>query len=219
MLTQNTLAFLRDLSKNNNRDWFNAHKDRYIQTVKEPFEAFIQTLVAEMQAFEPTLDLKPKEAIFRIYRDTRFSKDKSPYKNNIGALISTKGRKHKEHPGYYFHLEGGRLMLGGGAYFLPTDKLLQVRRFIAQHSAEFRKVISAKAFRDKFGEVKGEQHKRLPKEFAAIQEEIPEIANKQFYFMTELPPEEALEQKGVKTVASYYKAGKAFNEFFARAMQ
>ncbi len=218
MLTKKSLDFLKDLSKNNNRDWFHTNKKRYETDLKLPYEQFISNLIEAYKEIDPEISISAKEAVFRIYRDTRFSKDKTPYKTHVGALISRHGRKGKEYPGNYIHVETGRLMLGGGAYFMEKDSLQKVRNHIMQHASEFKSIIGNPGFVDKFGEIKGDKHKRIPKEYKEFHEEQPLIANKQFYYMAELPPTKVLGDGGVDYVMDYFKAGEELNKFLRTAM-
>lgn len=218
MLTKKSLDFLKDLAKNNNREWFHANKKRYEADLKKPYEHFISDLLEAYKSLDPETNITYKEAVFRIYRDTRFSKDKTPYKNHVGALISRYGRKGKEYPGYYIHIEQGSLMLGGGAYFMEKNTLQAVREAIMGNHKAFSKVINNPKFKDKFGEVKGDKNKRLPKEFKEFEAEEPLIANKQFYFMTELNPKHVLGENAVDYVMDYFRAGEEFNAFLIEAM-
>ena len=133
MLTTASFDYLKDLSKNNNREWFHANKKAYEKDLKKPFQNLVQQLIDTFQRHDPDIQIQPKEAIFRINRDIRFSKDKTPYKTHVSAIISPKGRKGKEYPGFYFHFEAGRLMMGGGAYFLghtyPKGRICPRKQF------------------------------------------------------------------------------------------
>ncbi len=115
-ISNDTFKFLKDLAKNNNKEWFTANKKRY-ETAKADFEAFVTDMVKNMAKFDPPIgNLEPKKCIFRIYRDTRFSKDKTPYKSNMGANFSVSPSKIHDHAGYYIHIEPGKSFLAGGAY-------------------------------------------------------------------------------------------------------
>ncbi len=217
MLSKEILSFLRKLEKNNNRDWFNTHKKNYETDVKAPFEAFVTELIAQVGKFDPLIDMPTKKAIFRIYRDTRFSKDKTPYKTHISAAFAPNGRKNPNDPGYYFHLESGRLMIGGGAYFIDKTGLQTLREFIDNDVARFKKVIGKSAFKKHYEMVRGEANKRIPKEFNTTFEKEPLIANKQFYFMAELPSANILEKDFMKNLIGYYKAGYEFNAYLREA--
>lgn len=214
MLTTDFLQFLYDLSQNNNRDWFEKNKKRYEASVKKPIEATVAAVIERIRKFEPDYGkVTPKDCIFRIHRDTRFSPDKTPYKNHVGAILTSQGRKNMEQPGYYLHIEFGNLMLGGGAYFLDKEPLRKVRTAIMQDPAAFRALISEKNFSEKYGEIKGEKNKVLPPEFKEAAKSEPLLANKQFYFMAELDPEIALRSDFPDFVAEYFKAGKPLNDY------
>jgi uncharacterized protein (TIGR02453 family) len=216
---ENLLPFLRDLRQNNNREWYHANKKRYEKECKEPFKAFVGDLIDRLQELDPEIQIQPKDAIFRIARDTRFSKDKTPYKTHVGALVSKYGRKGKEYPGYYFHLEPGRLMLGGGAYFVERSSLDHIWNKIRLEHKRFRSIIEAPAFVQHFEQVKGEQYKRIPKEFRDFAEQEPLIANKQYFYMAELPDDKASQGNFMDFVVNYYAVGKPLNDFVAEALE
>ena len=217
MIDQKALDFLKDLRKNNNRDWFHSNKKRYETDLKKPFAALITSLIEVAKEIDPLVEIQAKDAIFRINRDTRFSKDKTPYKTHVGAIISRFGRKQKEFPGYYVHIEAGRLMLGGGAYFLPTDLLKKVREHIITHPAAFEKIINDQHFVEKYEHVQGNKNKRIPKEMREAATKQPLIFNKQFYYMAELPPKIAINDEFIEFVRLYFQAGAALNQFIATA--
>ncbi len=219
MIDQNALDFLKDLKKNNNRDWFHTNKKRYESDLKKPFAQLIATLIDVAKEIDPLIEIEPKNCIFRINRDTRFSKDKTPYKTHVGAIISRYGRKQKEFPGYYVHIEAGRLMLGGGAYFLPTDLLRKVREYIIAQPKTFEKIINDPIFIEKYDNIQGNKNKRLPKEMRAAAELQPLIFNKQFYYMAELPPQIAINHDFIDFVRLYFQAGAKLNHFIANAIE
>lgn len=218
MLTNDFLQFLYDLSQNNNRDWFEKNKKRYEVSVKKPFEALVGELIEGLRKFEPGFQIQPKDCIHRIYRDTRFSADKTPYKSHVSAVFTQKGRQTMDHPGYYLHLEFGNLMLGGGAYFLEKEPLTKVRTAIMQDPETFRTLLSDPTFSEKYGEIKGDKNKVLPAEFKEAAKKEPLIANKQFYFMSELDPKNCLRSDFPAFVMNYFKAGKELNEFLRKAI-
>lgn len=218
MLQPDFLQFLYELSQNNNRDWFEKNKKRYEATVKKPFEAFIGQLIAAMREYEPTFQVGPKECIHRIYRDTRFSSDKTPYKTHVSAILTPNGKKDMHQPGYYFHLEFGQLMLGGGAYFLEKEPLAKVRTAIAQAPETFHSILQAPDFVSHFGEIKGEKNKVLQAPFKEMAQKEPLIFNKQFYFMTETDPEICLKPDFTQYVADQFRAAKDLNQFLRAAL-
>lgn len=218
MINAEFLQFLYELSQNNNRDWFEKNKKRYETTVKKPFEAFVGEIIQGLKGFEPEFQIQAKDCIHRIYRDTRFSADKTPYKTHVSAVFTQRGRHTMDQPGYYLQLGFGSLMLGGGAYFLDKEPLMKVRTAIAQDSETFRSVVSDPNFVEKFGEIKGDKNKVMPAEFKEAVKKEPFLANKQYYFMTEIDPENCLRSDFPAFVLSYFKAGKPLNDFMRSAL-
>mgnify|MGYP005845636309 FL=1 len=216
---QAALGFLKDLSKNNNREWFHEHKKRYEQELKKPFENLIAQLIEAVQEVDSTLLLLPKQAIFRIHRDTRFSKDKTPYKTHVSAIIVPGGTKNKETPGFYMQLEPGMLMLGGGAYFLEGASLYKMRQFIMQNLEDFNKVIHYPDFITKYETLQGERNKRLPPEFAEAATAQPLLYNKQFYYMAELDPQHIFRTDVIHFIIEYYHAAKPVHDFLVAALR
>ena len=213
--------FFKQLAANNHKDWFHDHKKEYEQQVKEPFKAFVGDLITAVQKEQDKeLDLLPKEAIFRINRDIRFSKDKTPYKLHKSAVISRGGRKNKQYPGFYVQFGVDEYWLGGGAYWLDKENLLAVRQYLAQHPQKTQALLEAPQLLKFYGGIQGEQNKRLPKEFKAIQEELPIIANKQFYFMKVYEEEEELllREDLLEWVLEHYEAGLEWNNFLIKAL-
>lgn len=152
MIQASTLKFLKDLTNNNNKPWFDDNRKRY-DIAKEDFMNFIQTVIDKHAKKDSTLSqLKAKECLFRINRDVRFSKDKSPYKTNFGASINQAGRK-SIFAGYYFHLQPGEAFAGGGIWMPPSDVLSNVRQEIDYNFKEFKKIISSAKFKSVFGEL------------------------------------------------------------------
>ncbi|MEI6410461.1 MAG: DUF2461 domain-containing protein [Bacteroidota bacterium] len=218
MIQADFLQYLYELNQNNNKDWFDKNKTRYENAVKKPWEQTVAAVIERIRSFDPSIQANAKDCIHRIYRDTRFSADKTPYKNNVGAIVTRTGKKDMEYPGYYLHVEFGTLMLGGGAYFLEKESLHRVRTAIAQDPEEFRSLIDAPDFVQNFGELKGERNKVLPAEFKAIAQKEPLIAGKQFYFMAEMDPEIVLRADFAEFAAGYFKAAYELNTFLRKAI-
>ena len=152
MLQPSTLKFLRDLKKNNNKPWFDAHRGQY-ETAKKDFEQFIREIITKHGKRDPDIkDLIAKNCLFRINRDIRFSKDKSPYKSNFGASIS-KGGKKSSFAGYYFHCEPGNSFVGGGIWQPEPDKMKKVRQEIDYNWDEFKKLIGSKKFKSIYNDL------------------------------------------------------------------
>jgi uncharacterized protein (TIGR02453 family) len=222
MRTPDFLNFLYELSQNNNRDWFEKNKKRYETVVKKPFEDLVGDIIREVQTFENEWNVLPKNCIFRLHRDTRFSKDKQPYKNHVSASFAHMARRSADqmgYPGYYLQVEAGSLMLGGGAYMPEKEPLQGIRTAIAQAPEAFRAVVDGAAFRAKFPDgLIGERNKILPPELKAAAAVEPQIFQKQFYFWAELDPEIVLRPDCAQVVGEYFRAAYEVNEFLRRAM-
>jgi uncharacterized protein (TIGR02453 family) len=159
-----SLSFLRDLKKNNNKEWFHANREQYDEARAE-FLGFIERVVSGIGLFDPDLGpVDPRNTLFRINRDIRFTKDKSPYKTNFGSFI-IKGGKKTGNAAYYFHLDPEGSFLGGGVYHPEAQILKKVRQEIYENPEEFREIISDKAFRGYFGAMYDDRLKTDPKGF------------------------------------------------------
>lgn len=153
MLQPSTLKFLKDLKKNNNKPWFDTNRKKY-EEAKADFAAFIQQVIDGHGKKDKTISgIKAKDCLFRINRDIRFSKDKSPYKTNFGASINKDGRKAFSSAGYYFHLEPGQCFAGGGIYQPMPDELKKVRQEIDYNFNDFKKIIQSKKFKSFYGDL------------------------------------------------------------------
>lgn len=156
--------FLKELSANNNREWFNEHKDDYKRAQLE-FELLLTTVIERISTFDESVKgIQAKDCTYRIYRDTRFSPDKTPYKRHFGGYINAKGKK-SDHCGYYIHIENGNCMLAGGSLCLEPKILKAVRRSVYDNIDEFREIVEAPEFKQYFPVI-GETHlKTAPKGF------------------------------------------------------
>jgi len=217
--TQEFLDFFQELAHNNHRDWFHSHKSRYERHVKKPFHTFVADLIDRIHEDDPRITLEPKHAIFRINRDIRFSKDKTPYKTNVSAVISPQGRKDFTYPGFYIDFSHQKLYIGGGAYSVQKDQLERIRFAIATQSEAFQALLDQVEFKEKYGELKGEKNKRLPKELKEVAEKQPLIFNKQFYYMAELDSHHVLDHNLMDLVMEYYYAAKPMKDFLIGPMQ
>ncbi len=170
MLQASTLNFLKTLKKNNNKPWFDEHRKTY-EAAKADFSKFIQAVIDKHASNDSTIkSLTAKECLFRINRDIRFSKDKTPYKTNFGASINKGGKKAFSTAGYYFHLEPGQSFAGGGLYQPMPDELKKVRQEIDYNFADFKKIITAKKFKTIYGNLDNSAEfllSRVPKGYEA----------------------------------------------------
>jgi uncharacterized protein (TIGR02453 family) len=167
MITQQTLDFLSQLKQNNTREWFLANKKAY-ETAKKEVEIFIAKLIPDIMKLDPLIQSPDaKDCMFRIFKDVRFSKDKSPYKTNFGAFIARGGRKTM-YPGYYIHIEPGESMIAGGVYQPQPETLHIIRNEVYFNSVEFRKILESKEFKKYFNSLNEfDKMKKAPREFPA----------------------------------------------------
>jgi uncharacterized protein (TIGR02453 family) len=160
--TPQTLAFLRTLARNNRREWFQERKDRYEEVVRAPMEALVERLAVDFRDFAPDLIATPRASMYRIYRDTRFSADKTPLKTHVAAVFPHRLLPKHEGAGLYLEVSAQHVWYGGGMYMPSTSQLHLVREHIAANHRRFRTLVESPAFRRTFGELSGEQLKRVP---------------------------------------------------------
>lgn len=216
--TPDFLEFFKELAANNHKEWFDENRKRYEQSVKKPFENYVQAVIEEVRKIDPEVVITYKEAIFRINRDIRFSKDKAPYKLDRSAVISPLGRKDHTKPGFYLSLGPEKNWFGGGAYEMKSDQLQRLRESMAAKPGEIDKLIGDKKFASKFDEIKGDQHKRLPKEFTEAAETQPLLYKKRFYYMAEEKPELVLSDQLLPVTMEYFKASLPVMLYLRRAI-
>jgi uncharacterized protein (TIGR02453 family) len=217
MLKKSTLGFLKKLKKNNNREWFNANKNLY-EDAKIDFEVFVFELIGETAEFDNSIaGVQPKDCIFRIYKDVRFSKDKTPYKTNLGAAIQEGGRKSGL-AGYYFHIQPGEFFLAGGLYMPEADKLLKIRNAIAAKQKEFLAIVKNKEFVKNFKEVWGDKLKTAPKGFAKDHPMAEYLKLKSFLAYCNLNESDIFTKDIIKKTAKIFKSMRPFNDFLNRAI-
>ncbi|PLX04561.1 MAG: TIGR02453 family protein [Marinilabiliales bacterium] len=164
MLSKNTFQFLEDLAEHNYKEWFHENRPRYLES-KQEFEALVGELILNLSDLDPDLNsLLPKDCIFRINRDIRFSKDKRTYKANFGAYIAPGGRKSSR-AAYYVHIEPKKSFLAGGVYCPSGENLKLIREAIQYDLKTYENIIGKKSFKELFGEVMGDKLKVAPKGF------------------------------------------------------
>ena len=182
------MQFLEDLSKNNNKEWFHANRNRYEES-RDKFLFITEVLINEIRKFDPEISaLNPKDCMFRIFRDVRFSKDKTPYKTNFGSFIAKGGRK-SSNPGYYIHLEPGQCFTAGGIYMPPAEPLKAVRNYISENAPEFLEITENSDFKKIFAEMYDHQLKTAPKGFPKDHKYIHLLRYKSYIFSTNLKDE------------------------------
>lgn len=218
MLAKETLDFLKKLEKNNNRDWFNANKDVF-QKANDNVIAITGELIGRISKFDPDIGaVDPKTCVFRIYRDVRFSKDKSPYKTNLGAFIAPGGRKTMA-PGYYFHIQPGMFFAAAGKHMPDPSETLKIRNAIADNTKEFLKIVNTKAFKTRFGDLDGDRLVKPPKGFPVDHPAIEYLKLKSFTVSQEFSARDAASADYPKMLAESFKAAYPLNEFLRDALR
>lgn len=202
--SQNGITFLKKLKKNNNREWFGKHKSEFEDHVKLPMQSFIQAMKQPMTALAPEIQVDPKKSLFRIYRDIRFSKNKSPYKTHVAAVFHLRGH-WEQSAGYYIHIEPGEVFLGGGIYMPDGNQLKNIRRAIAEQSQEFLSIVEHKTFKKRFGELKGEKLQRCPLGYSPDHPMVEWLKFKQFFGYVTWDEKECYTPKLVNKVIDAYK--------------
>ncbi|MEM8908515.1 MAG: DUF2461 domain-containing protein [Bacteroidota bacterium] len=210
-ITPAHFTFLEELKENNNRPWFNEHKDRYL-AAHATMKAFTEQLMNEMSLQDEIEAIR----LHRIYRDVRFSKDKSPYKSHFsgGLKRATKWRRG----GYYFHIEPDNSFVAGGFWAPNSPDLKRIRQEIAADDKVLRKILNAAKFKKYFGELKGEQVKTAPKGYAKDHPAIDLLRYKQLYVMHTFTNEEVLSPRFVKTVAKGFKNMRPFFDYMSEVL-
>jgi uncharacterized protein (TIGR02453 family) len=199
------LTFLRSLKRNNRRDWFLAHRDDYDTYVRGPMLEIVQRLADDMRAFAPEIVCDPKTAVYRIYRDVRFSPNKAPYKTHIAASFPTRGLPKHEGAGLYFHVSPTEVWVGGGMYAPQTAQLQAVREHIAQHVRRLRAIVESPGFRKTVGTLDGERLQRVPRGFAADHPAAEFLKYRQFLAGCGLPPRLATSPKFYGTILNVFR--------------
>ena len=212
------ISFLLELRENNSKAWFDENRKRYEKSVKKPFASFVGSMIEHIQRFDPTLLIEPKDCILRINRDIRFSKDKTPYNTHVTAFISNGGKKEKNRPGFFLRLTPDEIGIMIGCFQPDKKQLKNIRESIASDPAAFSAIINKKNFKNKFGELKGAEHKRIPPEFKDALQIEPLIARKQFYAIAMLGAQLLLKDNLIEQLMEYYHAARPVNLFLTEAI-
>jgi uncharacterized protein (TIGR02453 family) len=204
--TAKTLSFLRSLKRNNDREWFRARKAEYEHHVRVPMVAVIERLAVDFGRFAPELDASPKRCIYRIYRDTRFSDDKTPLKTHIAASFRWRGLPKHRGAGLYFEVTPGWVWMGGGFYAPETADLARIRQHISDTHPELHRLTRAPAFRRTFQALEGEQLTRLPRGFAKDDPAGAYLKYRNFLAGREFPPTLATSAAFYPTLLGTFRA-------------
>jgi uncharacterized protein (TIGR02453 family) len=205
--TPEGLRFLRGLARNNHRDWFNNRKPVYEAEIKRPMLAVIEAVTGAMMDFAPGHVRAPESILMRIYRDTRFSPNKQPYKTHIAAWWVHDGLAKTSGAGFYLHVSGKQVEIAVGAFMPDAEQLLAIRRFLMEHHEEYRKLEGARGFRRLFPADEGrERLSRSPKGFPAEHAAAAFYRQRRWGFSTLLEAEMATKPGFAKAVTSYFRA-------------
>jgi uncharacterized protein (TIGR02453 family) len=214
MIEKSTLDFLKKLGKNNNREWYHANKDLY-EKAKANIEDFTMVLLNLMAEFEPSVAGRmPDECLFRIYRDTRFSNDKTPYKTNFGIALNNK-KSSGQSGVFYVHIEPGSSAVYCGAHLPEPQFLLKIRKNIENRFDEFKKIINASDFRKFYEEILADTLKNVPRGFNKESRAAEYLKFKEYIVGSGFTDAEVLSADFVKAVVRRLKAAKKSNDFIA----
>ena len=215
---ETSLKFLKQLSKNNHKEWFDLNRKTY-EICKTEFETVVKSVIDKSTLFDNALlNLEAKKCMFRINKDVRFSKDKSPYKTNMGASINPGGKKSMI-PGYYIHIEPNNSFLAGGCYQPMPDMLAAIRQEIDYNSAELKKILSAKDFKTYFKELsQDDKLKTSPKGYDKNHPEIELLQHKHFIAIHHLKDEDVLNKNFPVYISKVFKAMLPLNLFLRNCM-
>jgi uncharacterized protein (TIGR02453 family) len=204
--TPQSLTFLRSLARNNRREWFAPRKATYEELLKAPMTALVERLAREFRSFAPDLVASPRASMYRIYRDTRFSTDKSPLKTHIAAVFPHRLLPKHEGAGLYIEVAARHVWLGGGMYMPSTAQLHQVREHIASHYRRLDRIVSGKPFRLAVGELGGDTLQRMPRGFPADHPAAEYLKHRQFLAGAERPADFAVSATFERDVVRIFKA-------------
>jgi uncharacterized protein (TIGR02453 family) len=207
------IQFFASLMRNNRREWFQPRKHIFEAQLKQPMRELVMQINREMARFAPEYVTDPDKAIYRIYRDTRFSADKTPYKDHIAASFHRRAAAAHGEAGFYFAVSHKEVAVGGGVYMPAPETLQAIRRHVAAHHEEFRKLIRGRALRELYGEMQGSQLTRVPKGYDSGHPAADLVRYKQFLFYVELAPELAVSKELRGEVVKRFRAIAPFLRF------
>lgn len=221
MLTANLLNFLQELSLNNNKAWFEENRKWY-DSARAEFVAFVKALIAEISGFDNDISgLESKHCIFRINRDVRFSKNKAPYKTNMGASFDRGGKK-SVFAGYYMHIEPGKSFVGGGIWMPAPEEIKKIRQEIDYNWEEFQAIIKEKNFKKTYKDLyKGSDISlvNIPKDYEKTNPAANYLRLKSWLAMREISDAELVSADFLRSVVRDFKALMPLNKFINRAIE
>ena len=212
-----SLQFFRGLARNNRREWFLPRKPLFEEKVKEPMRQLIDALNVALHDFAPEYETDPDKAIFRIYRDVRFSKDKKPYKEHIAATFHRHGTNQHGQAGYYLAISHKEVAVGGGVYMPEPPQLLAIRERIAARHEEFRQILAEQPVRKLLGDLEGAQLSRVPRGFAADHPAADLLRYKYYILYKDLPASLATSPKLQKEIVERFRVMVPFMRFLTES--
>ena len=217
MIKKETLDFLKQLKKHNSREWFSAHKNLYNDAYWNVSD-IAMFLIENIHSFDDSVrGVDPKDCIFRIVRDTRFSPDKTPYKTNFGVFIKRDGRKTPG-AGYYLHIEPGSCMISGGIYMPPAKELAAIRAAIAADPEVMRKILAEPHFAEEFGHLWGDTVKTAPRGYPKDHPSIDLIRHKHYIVGKEISDDEVIGSSFPKSCVNSFRIVCRFNQYLNTIM-
>jgi uncharacterized protein (TIGR02453 family) len=212
-------AFLAGLAENNRREWFEAHRPEY-QDLRDQFTAFVGQVIERTADFDDRVRWKdPRECLFRIYRDVRFSSDKSPYKTTFSAYVSEQSRRGAP-PGYYLEVdEKGVLLAAAGIWLPPADVLARLRASLAEHPERFERVLRSRGFRKTFGELQGDRLTRPPRGYTAETPLIEHIKRKSYIVWREADARQVTQDDALAYVVESFRTARPLVEWVRRVLE
>lgn len=216
--TRKTLAFLRALKRHNDRDWFRARKAEYEEHVRGPMIELLGRLASDLPAFAPDMVADPRVSLFRIYRDTRFSADKSPLKTHVGVHLPSRKFAKGSGAGLYFEVAPRWVWIGGGSYMPSAAELRAIRSSVAEEYRAFHRIVTAASFTTAVGHLDGAQLTRVPRGYPADHPAAAYLRHKQFIAGREFPAEFAIDAKFYAELLHIFRSIAPLVAFLNRAM-
>ena len=210
------ITFLRGLERNNKREWFHPRKHIYEEHIKKPLEQLVNAVNAELADFSPRHVTPTKKAIFRIYRDTRFSKDKKPYKTHVAATFFLQNLGKAAGPCYYFHFTPKELLVFAGVYMPERDELIAIRNLLAEQHQDFERVLAGRTLRKCMGNLQGEQLSRVPKGYDKDHPAEDLVRRKQWFLESTLEGGAVTSNRMLAEIVGRFRAAAPMVEFLTQ---
>jgi len=214
--------FLEELSENNTRQWFNANRGRYQESIVEPMTMFIIEMGKRLQGISTFFIADPRPSggsMFRIYRDIRFSRDKRPYKENVGCQFRHVAAKDVHAPGFYVHMEPGEVFAGGGIWKPPSSVLDKIRTAIVENPKQWEQVITVTKEKKGFLDIEGERLKRAPVGYDPNHPFIGDIKRKSFFWMHSVKPSPAVKSEFIEIVHDAFQGASPLMKFITDSLE